>query len=164
MHLPNFAPLDSRPGGLGTVTRADVVAEARSWIGTPYQHQHRVKGIAVDCVGLLVGVCRELGLVAPDWDVNAYPRKPDGVTLVASCHDLMDPVREEAVKPGHVLLLAFRREPQHLGILGDYLHGGFSLIHAHGSSDGHGKVEEWAWINDRRGYRPLAAFALRGVV
>jgi cell wall-associated NlpC family hydrolase len=151
------------PGGPGAVTRLDVVDCARSWIGTPYLHQHRVKGFGVDCVGLLIGVCRELGLVDPSFDINGYSRKPDGTTLLARCSDLMDPVREDQVKPGHVLVIAFRDLPQHMGILGDYLHGGFSLIHAHGNTAGKGRVEEWPWQNDRRGYRPLAAFAFRGV-
>lgn len=163
IQLPNYAPLDSMPGGFGDVTRADVISEARSWIGTPYAHQHRVKDHGVDCVGLLIGVCRNLGLVAPDFDVNAYPPKPDGNTLLARCNDLMDPVREDLIRPGHVLLIAFKRDPHHLGILGDYLHGGFSLIHAHAPPSGAGSVQEWVWQNDRKGYLPLAAFNLRGV-
>lgn len=163
IHLPNFAPLDSLPGTLDDVTRADVVSEARSWKGTPYAHQHRAKGHAVDCVGLVIGVARELRLVAPDFDVPAYRPKPDGVTLLAQCRQFMREVPEDEVKPGHVLVLAFRREPQHLGILGDYLHGGFTLIHAYGTVDGKGHVEEMSLTNDRKGFRPIAAFALPGV-
>jgi NlpC/P60 family putative phage cell wall peptidase len=33
---------------------------ARSWIGTPYRHQAALKGIGCDCLGLLIGVWREL--------------------------------------------------------------------------------------------------------
>lgn len=35
-----------------------IVAEARSWIGTPYRHQHSTKGAGCDCLGLLRGVYR----------------------------------------------------------------------------------------------------------
>lgn len=162
MHLPSLAPMDSLPGEDGDVTRFDVVLEARSWLGTPYEHQHRVKGHAVDCVGLVIGVARNLGVVPPEFDVNAYPRKPDGSTLLARCAEFMDPVRDEDARPGHVLVLAFRRDPQHMGILGDYLYGGLSLIHAFGQGDG-GCVEERNLHHDLKAFRPLRVFALRGV-
>ena len=37
-----------------------IVAEARSWIGTPYRHQHSTKGVGCDCLGLLRGVYRNV--------------------------------------------------------------------------------------------------------
>ena len=50
-------------------SRADVVAAALAWTDTPFHHQARLKGVGVDCVGLVIGVARELGLIAPDFDV-----------------------------------------------------------------------------------------------
>ena len=57
------------------MTRADIVAEARKWIGTPYRHQASVKGVGADCLGLLRGVWREvlgdepeaMPAYTPDW-------------------------------------------------------------------------------------------------
>lgn len=40
------------------VSRAEIVAEARSWIGTPYRHQASLKGAGCDCLGLTRGVYR----------------------------------------------------------------------------------------------------------
>lgn len=40
------------------VTRSDIVAEARSWIDTPYRHQASLKGAGADCLGLIRGVYR----------------------------------------------------------------------------------------------------------
>lgn len=37
-----------------------VVAEARSWIGTPYRHQASLKQKGCDCIGLIIGIWREL--------------------------------------------------------------------------------------------------------
>jgi NlpC/P60 family putative phage cell wall peptidase len=58
--------------------RAAVVAEARSWLGTPYHHRAEVKGAGVDCARLLHAVYRGCGLVAaiaippypPDWHLH----------------------------------------------------------------------------------------------
>jgi NlpC/P60 family putative phage cell wall peptidase len=37
-----------------------IVDEARTWIGTPYRHQHSTKGAGCDCLGLLRGVYRNV--------------------------------------------------------------------------------------------------------
>ena len=42
------------------LTRADIIVEARAWIGTPYRHQASLKGVGCDCLGLVRGVWREL--------------------------------------------------------------------------------------------------------
>ena len=55
--------------------RADIVAVARSWIGTPYRHQASLKGVGCDCLGLIRGVWRAVigdepecaPAYAPDW-------------------------------------------------------------------------------------------------
>ena len=39
--------------------RADIVEEARSWLGTPYHHQAALKGVGCDCIGLLRDVFSE---------------------------------------------------------------------------------------------------------
>lgn len=53
-------------------SRADVVAEAISWLGTPYHHMGRVKGAGVDCGQLLLDVYNKAGLI-PEIDVGYYP-------------------------------------------------------------------------------------------
>ena len=110
-------------------SRAEVVAAARAWAGTPWIHQQRIKGVGVDCVGLVIGVGRELGLCAPDFDVNGYGRRPDG-TLLAQCAQLMRPIPRNAMQAGDVLVIATDSDPCHMGIIADYRHGGLSLIHA----------------------------------
>jgi NlpC/P60 family putative phage cell wall peptidase len=50
------------------ITCSHIVAEARSWIGTPYRHQASLKGIGCDCLGLVRGVWRAV--------VGAEPERP----------------------------------------------------------------------------------------
>lgn len=65
---PRPAPLSLVRAGEGESERAreirptpdDVVAAARSWIGTPYHHQASLKGVGTDCLGLIRGVWRDL--------------------------------------------------------------------------------------------------------
>jgi NlpC/P60 family putative phage cell wall peptidase len=56
-------------------TRDAIIAEVRSWIGTPYRHQASLRGTGCDCLGLIRGVWRaamgsepELPpAYSPDW-------------------------------------------------------------------------------------------------
>jgi len=55
--------------------RADIIASARSWLGTPYQHQASLRGVGTDCLGLLRGIWRthfgdepeHVPPYTPDW-------------------------------------------------------------------------------------------------
>ena len=56
------------------LTRSIIVAETRSWIGTPYRHQASLKGVGCDCLGLVRGVWRA---VIGDEPERAPPYAPD---------------------------------------------------------------------------------------
>lgn len=141
-----------------TDTTNPIVTAARSWLDTPYQHQARLKGVAVDCIGLVIGVARETGRVDPDFDITSYPRTPDGRSLIALCEQHMKPVTREDMQPGHVVVVAFDKDPQHFGVLGDYRHGGLSIIHAASS---HGRVIETRLMFSNA-MRFVAAYELPG--
>ncbi len=62
--------------------REQILAEARTWIGTPYRHQASLRGVGCDCLGLVRGVWRVLytsepeatPAYAPDWaDLIWFP-------------------------------------------------------------------------------------------
>lgn len=108
----------------------ETVRIAREYIGTPYHHQARLKGHGVDCVGLVVCVARELGVLPSNVDVTGYSRIPDGKALMHHLTAHLDEVQKEDMAPGDVVCVAFDKWPQHVGILGNYIHGGLSLIHA----------------------------------
>ena len=93
----------------------EVVQTARRYKGTPFQHQGRRIGMGVDCAGLLIGVARDLGL--SEYDIDGYPRVPDGKTLQAILRAEMVPIKSDEVRPGDVLLFGFYRHAQHLAIV-----------------------------------------------
>ncbi len=107
------------------VTADDVVRAARTWLGTPYHHQGRLKGVGVDCAGLLVGVAQELGL--SDFDVMGYTMRPDGESLRRHCDSQMQSITRGELAAGDVVLFTFDAHPGHLGILSSPEH----LIHAY---------------------------------
>lgn len=142
------------------MNRQDVVAAARGWIGTPYCHQGRLHGVGVDCIGLVICVARDGGLVDPGFDYNGYRRRPDGTTLLQVSRMHMTQIEQSQMQPGDVVVVAFDTDPQHFGILGDYRHGGLSIIHA---ASGHGAVVETRLMFSRA-LRFVAAFQLPGIL
>ena len=68
------------------ITGEMLVAQARTWIDTPYHHAGRAKGHGVDCIGLVIGAARELGAVVP-FDTTAYGR---GDNLALMTQGLME--------------------------------------------------------------------------
>lgn len=111
-----------------TVSRAQVLACARTFIGTRWQHQGRKKGLGIDCAGLVICVARELGLT--DVDFANYSRHPDGASLIAACKTHMRPLWLGDAMPGDVLAMTFDLHPQHLAILSEF-EGRQSLIHSY---------------------------------
>lgn len=125
------------------MTVADAaLAEAREWLGTPYQHQASAKGAGSDCLGLLRGIWRMLYGQEPeaippyteDWAEPAHRE----VLLAAASRWLIakDPSQQA---PGDVLVFRMREDSiaKHLGLQ--------SRVGAHPqfihSYTGHGVIE-----------------------
>jgi NlpC/P60 family putative phage cell wall peptidase len=91
--------------------RDRIVAEARSWIGTPYRHQASLKGVGCDCLGLVRGVWRALYIYEPE-PVPAYA--PDWAEasgrefLVEAARRHLTEVGIAGFEPGDVLLFRWR--------------------------------------------------------
>jgi cell wall-associated NlpC family hydrolase len=108
-----------------------IVETARTWLGTPFHHQGRVKGAGVDCIGLVIGVARELGIWAPDFDYRDYGRQPNNGVLLREISKHCEPCTMEE---GCILLMRWFKEPQHVAI-----YTGGTIIH---SAETFGKVVE----------------------
>jgi len=105
------------------ITPDQVVSQAQSWLGTPWHHQARLKGVGVDCIGLIVGVCEELGI--PVQDSHEYSRFPDGYHLAKELERQLIKKHSEPT-PGDIMLFRISRMPQHCAICTPT-----GLIHAH---------------------------------
>jgi NlpC/P60 family putative phage cell wall peptidase len=120
------------------MNRATIVAEARSWIGTRWQHQAAKKGRGCDCVGLLRGVAVNTGAIPTDWlslpeaaPFIGYGRLAFRGTLERGCDKFLTRIPEQDAGPGDAVLMRFGGAGHHMAILGDYHAGGLSLIHAY---------------------------------
>lgn len=101
--------------------RRRVLAEARSWIGTPYQHQASCKGVGCDCLGLLRGLVRHIYGQEPE-SIPAYAADwslAGSEDLLAAGRRWLIEVPSDKVRPGDVLLFRWQGgvPARHVGVL-----------------------------------------------
>lgn len=108
-------------------TRQQIVDCARTYLGTPYHHQGRLKGVGCDCIGLAIAVAAELGMTTTQYSTE-YGRDPDG-TLESTLEQ--DCTRVDTYQVGDLLLIRnLKGPPRHCGLVGLDDQGNFTLIHA----------------------------------
>lgn len=139
-----------------------IEAEARTWIGTPYMHKGRVKGVGVDCGGLIYELFSPLLALppfphdyAPDWAVHQRQE----LYL-----DFIMPFVEEVKKPvpGGIILVQYGRNMSHAALCTS--RGTF--IHAWGRNQvGHvieSRLGFFSYGHEFKGKsRPIKAFDLK---
>lgn len=140
----------SQHQSLDAMSPRRVVAVARHWIGTPYQHQASCRGAGCDCLGLIRGIWRDLFGSEPeappaysmDW---SEPQGEERLWHAAQSHLRPKPLEVSAL--GDVLLFRMRdgAVAKHLGLQSRLGGGercgaepGARFIHAY---RGHGVVE-----------------------
>lgn len=104
-------------------TRSEIETCARTYIGTPFQHQGRIKGRGCDCVGLPYCVAEELGV--PDRTgkkinkhENAnYPAQPTDAYVHTECQRLLIEKPLDQMAVGDVLTMKMPSIPCHVGIV-----------------------------------------------
>ena len=139
------------------MTRNDIIAEAASWLGTPYHHRASLKGVGCDCLGLVRGIYRSVCGPEPR-EVPAYPQHNDGseserLTAALDAH-LMRVAAPG--RPGDILVFRLRPKfpARHCGVLVEPRR----FIHAvSGRSVSLVALSEW-WIK-----RIAACFAIPGI-
>lgn len=125
------------------VTNQDIIDEARTWIGTPFHHQAAIKNIGCDCIGLMRGVYEQLfpGILEndPNYRKPTYSKQPFNSMFPKSLEDTgYVTIIEKGLKSGYLLLFAYRKEPQHIGIFtekGTIIHAGNPKVVEHRLDD-----------------------------
>lgn len=124
---------------------AALVDAARALAGTPYRPKGRLPGVGIDCIGVPIVAAWLAGIKPRSFDIKGYSDVPDG-SLLPLCDEHMRRVARDDMRPGDVIVVRYGPVPHHVGLLGDYRHGGLSMIHA--ENDRHRKVvEHRLWLD-----------------
>jgi NlpC/P60 family putative phage cell wall peptidase len=141
------------------ISREVILAEAREWIGTPYQHQASAKNVGADCLGLVRGVWRAVygdepeaaPAYTPDW-----AERQGTETLFVAAQTHLNEIAVADAAPGDVLL--FRMDAHSPMKHAAIVETGDRIIHAYwGRAVVRSRFSLWWRV------RCAAAFALPGV-
>lgn len=126
------------------VTPEQLIAEARTWLGTPYSSQGRTRENGLDCGGLLIVVGRALGLT--ELEELGYSNSPNGERFEQLLDENCIRIEpKEAAKVGDILAIDYGEGVQHTAFVTRL--DPLTVIHAkrpHGASQrqkGRGVIE-----------------------
>lgn len=114
------------------MTRDEIVAAARDWIGTPYRHQASRKGVGADCLGMLRGIWREffenepepVPPYTPDW---AEALRQDTLLAAAQRHLIEIPIGSAQAADVFLFRMGLGHPAKHCAIVS----GESRIIHAY---------------------------------
>jgi len=108
--------------------RESIIAEAMTWLGTPWHHNALLKGVGVDCAQFLIGVYSNVGLVS-HIDTGFYPRDwhlhRNEPMFLQFLMQYADPIAEG--ERGDIAMFKYGRHPAHGAIVVD----SHTIIHAY---------------------------------
>lgn len=153
------------------ITKEEFVAEARSWIGTKYHHQGRLKQTLThkggcDCLGMIIGILGNLGMQSlmrdksgkripfARFDIPNYSMRPNGLFFKAEIEKHLLQISASEMTSGDMGLFKFKENPQHVGIIAELPGQGLSVIHCNllaGNVSEH-SMDKW-WDKLVCGYR-----------
>ena len=110
--------------------RMRIILEAWEWVGTPYHHQARVKGVGVDCAQLVAGVAENVfprlkPINSPVYSIEWHMHNRE--EMMCQIIESFKCERKEIADriPGDILTFKFGRTQSHMGILvndGQFIH------------------------------------------
>ena len=98
------------------MTRAELVRQARTYLGVPYQHQGRTRDGA-DCVGLLVSIAADFGIQIP-YSTN-YDWHPDRQIFLEGALQYCDPIPTADRQAGDIGFFRMTKGRWHTGFFTD---------------------------------------------
>lgn len=134
--------------------RHDIVAEARSWIGTPWVAAGAEKGVGANCLGFLAGVARNVGLrdlAAAFAPYRGFAVPPEPKALLLGLRRHLRPIDRARALPADLLLFDLGAGLRHVALLS----ASDTIIHAH-QTKGRVVEQRCVWV-------PYGAYRIPGL-
>jgi cell wall-associated NlpC family hydrolase len=98
-----------------------IIAEAMSWLRTPYIHLGNIKGVGVDCAMILIEIYKKFGFVPEEFEPRPYEPQwylhRDEALYMAGMEKYSKRIEAHEVKPGDIAMFNFGRHAAHGAIV-----------------------------------------------
>ena len=110
-----------------------ILKQARTWLGTRFQHQGRIKKSygqngGVDCIGFIIELARELEICIEDN--YSYERLAKGNFLKIKADMILKNKNIADLCATDIVLLKIEKDPQHFALVGENVNG-LTFIHSY---------------------------------
>lgn len=118
------------------IGRPELIAKAREYLDTPFRDQLRVKHFGVDCVGLVLCTCEELGLCDVHGvpllrtDHPIYPAQPLDDRMLKIAQERLIGNGDAPPRPGDVFVTRMPKFASHIGFITQTPQG-LGILHAY---------------------------------
>lgn len=92
-------------------TRNQIIHTARTWLNTPYHHQASIKHIGTDCLGLILGIYKELYGNLPETLPNYSPDWAESSnieTMLNGAQKHLIEIPIQTARPADIAIFRFR--------------------------------------------------------
>ncbi len=96
--------------------RKTLIDEARTWLGTPWKHNQRVKGHGIDCVNFLHEIASVSGIELPAIP-KRYTRNVVGNSISSYLSQVFKPITLAQCQSGDILVFHWGNTGHHVGIV-----------------------------------------------
>jgi cell wall-associated NlpC family hydrolase len=120
-----------------------IIAEGKTWLGTPYHYGARIKGAGADCATFIAQVCITLGLI-PDIDIPresaAHFLKTANPIYLETVLRFCTEITEAEIQPGDLVMYKKPKWPifTHGAIVVDWPNAVLHAVQKHGVVMTHG--------------------------
>jgi cell wall-associated NlpC family hydrolase len=106
----------------------DIINKAREYINTPFHHQGRLKGVGVDCAGLIICTAKDLNIDV--YDIKGYSNIPSQGLFEKTVINQLIKIDFEDLQQGDMMIFKFTSEPQHIAFVSE-VKPNIKIIHAY---------------------------------
>lgn len=97
-----------------------IATESIRWLGTPYDHHSAICSTGCDCVGMLIGILKQIGLMDKQYQPRFYSKQwmlhRSEEILIEDLNKYSSEVNKNELSAGDILLFKFGRAASHMGI------------------------------------------------
>jgi hypothetical protein len=117
--------------------RLAIVQHVRTCKGTPFQHQGRLPGVGLDCIGLAIEAAKAAGEFTPALaaSIPPYGPVPHSRKFLTWLQTNLVEIKRENVLIGDLAMIRIANRPMHIAVVADRDHKGtltgpFTYVHS----------------------------------
>lgn len=97
--------------------KEDILKELFEHLDTPYKHQGRLKGIGIDCIGLIISIFKNCGYLNNMIDNKNYDRIPSSDLFLKHIEKHSYKIKKDEIQETDLITFKILEQVNHIGMI-----------------------------------------------